>query len=338
MPLFLTFPDWIKPEIIPQLSWLPLRWYGLMYVLAFITTYWLFTVQVKRSGLQVPRETISNFFFSGLAGLLIGARVFATLIYNPDRVYFMTHPWMIFSPWDKTGQFTGFAGMSFHGGLLGTVVGMYTYARVKKLDVLQWADWVFGAFPLGYTFGRLGNFINDELWGRATLAPWGMVFPSGTPLPVSEPWVKHAVDVTGVPIDANGMANLPRHPSQLYEAFGEGILLWLVLWFVFRNRAPFKGFLIGAYLIGYGIVRFVIEYFRNPDKDMDFIIVFQPGTSTSQLDVPLFNFSMGQILCFIMIVAGIVSWWLIGLYHKNKSLLAQAADKKVPRKGAKTQK
>ncbi len=338
MPLFLTFPDWIKPEIIPQLSWLPLRWYGLMYVLAFITTYWLFTVQVKRSGLAISRETISNFFFSGLAGLLVGARLFATLIYDPHRLDFLTHPWMIFSPWDWDGHFTGFAGMSFHGGLLGTVVGMLIYSRVKKLDVLQWADWVFAAFPLGYTFGRFGNFINSELWGRATLAPWGMVFPNGEKLPVSEPWVQHAVDVTGVHVDPDGFANLPRHPSQLYEAFGEGVLLWLVLWVLLKDRVPFKGFLIGAYLIGYGIIRFVIEYFRNPDKGMDFIITFQPGTSTSQLEVPLFNFSMGQILCFIMIVAGILSWWLIGLYHKRKGLLAQAADKKTTRKGAKPQK
>ncbi len=337
MPLFLTFPDWIKPEIFPQLSWLPLRWYGLMYVIAFGITYWLFTWQVKRSGQNISRETISNFFFSGLAGLIVGARIFATLIYSSDRLHYLTNPWLIFWPFDEAGHLTGFAGMSFHGGLLGTVVGMVVYARVKKIDILQWADWVFAAFPLGYTFGRLGNFINSELWGRVTLAPWGMVFPNGEPLPVSEPWVKQAADATGVPV-IGGMANLPRHPSQLYEAFGEGILLWLIFWFLLKDRVPFRGFLIGAYLIGYGVVRFVIEYFRNPDKGMDFIIAFQPGASTSQLDVPLLDFSMGQILCFLMIIAGILSWWLIAKYHQRQGLLAQAADKKTSRKGAKPQK
>jgi len=217
MPLYLTFPDWIKPEII---SGLPIRWYGLMYVVAFALTYWLFTVQVKRSGQTIASETISNFFFSGLAGMLIGARIFATLVYDTSGRYW-ERPWLIFWPFDDAGQFTGFAGMSFHGGLIGVITGVVIYARVKKLNLLEWGDWVVAAFPLGYTFGRLGNFINSELWGRATLAPWGMVFPNGEPLPVATPWVKEAVDQTGVAV-VNGMANLPRHPSQLYEAFGEG--------------------------------------------------------------------------------------------------------------------
>ena len=323
MPLYLTFPDWIKPEII---SGLPIRWYGLMYVVAFALTYWLFTVQVKRSGQTIASETISNFFFSGLAGMLIGARIFATLVYDTSGRYW-ERPWLIFWPFDDAGQFTGFAGMSFHGGLIGVITGVVIYARVKKLNLLEWGDWVVAAFPLGYTFGRLGNFINSELWGRATLAPWGMVFPNGEPLPVATPWVKEAVDQTGVAV-VNGMANLPRHPSQLYEAFGEGLLLWLIFWFLLKDRKPFQGFLIGAYLIAYGVVRFVIEYFRNPDKGLDFIIAFEPGASTSQLHVPLFNFSMGQILCALMIIAGSITLVVMGRWNKRQSLLAAAAKKK----------
>jgi phosphatidylglycerol:prolipoprotein diacylglycerol transferase len=323
MPLYLTFPEWIKPEII---SGLPIRWYGLMYVVAFALTYWLFTVQVKRSGQTISSETISNFFFSGLAGMLIGARIFATLVYDTSGRYW-ERPWLIFWPFDDAGQFTGFAGMSFHGGLIGVITGVILYARVKKLNILEWGDWVVAAFPLGYTFGRLGNFINSELWGRATLAPWGMVFPNGEPLPVSTPWVKEAVDQSGVAV-VNGMANLPRHPSQLYEAFGEGLLLWLIFWFLLKDRKPFQGFLIGAYLIAYGVVRFVIEYFRNPDKGLDFIIAFEPGASTSQLHVPLFNFSMGQILCALMILAGSITLVALGRWHKKQSLLAAATKKK----------
>jgi phosphatidylglycerol:prolipoprotein diacylglycerol transferase len=140
-----------------------------------------------------------------------------------------------------------------------------------------------------------------------------MVFPNGEPLPTSLPWVKDAMAQTGitqtVTLAGSGFVNLPRHPSQLYEALGEGVLLWLVLWFVLRPRKPFKGFLVGAYLIGYGVIRFVIEYFRNPDKGLDFIITLQPGYSTSQLEIPLLNFSMGQILCAAMIVAGIA--WIV---------------------------
>lgn len=331
MPLYLTFPDWIKPEIIPGL---PVRWYGFMYVVAFAFTYWLFQVQAKKSGEVLGKDTVSNFFFSGLAGMLIGARIFATLIYDTSGRYWV-QPWLIFWPFDDSGVFTGFAGMSYHGGLLGAIVGAALYARVKKLDVLKWADWVFAAFPLGYTFGRLGNFINSELWGRVTTSPWGMLFPNGEPLSVKEPWVQEAMSATG--IQATGdYVNLPRHPSQLYEAFGEGLLLWLIFWFLLKDRLPFKGFLIGAYLIGYGVVRFVVEYFRNPDKGLDFIIAFEPGISTSQLQVPLLNFSMGQILCALMIVGGFVTLAVLSAWHKKQSLLAAAQaqpSKKGKRRG-----
>lgn len=325
MPLYFTFPEWLSPEIIPGL---PIRWYGLMYIVAFAITYGLFTYQAKRSGQDIAKETIGNFFFAGLGGMLVGARIFATLIYSENRLEYLTQPWLIFWPFDRNMNFTGFAGMSFHGGLVGVVVGFVLYARAKKIDILQWGDWVVAAFPLGYTFGRLGNFINSELWGRATTAPWGVLFPNGEPLPVSEPWVQDAVNATGVPV-VDGLVNLPRHPSQLYEAFGEGILLWLVFWFL-KDRVPFRGYLIGAYLIGYGAVRFVVEYFRNPDKGLDFIIVFQPGFSTSQLQIPLFNFSMGQILCVLMVVAGVITLWGISAYHKRQALLAAA--KKAPGK------
>lgn len=328
MPLFFTFPEWLSPEIIPGL---PIRWYGLMYIVAFAITYGLFTYQAKRSGQDISKETIGNFFFAGLGGMLVGARIFATLIYSENRFEYLTQPWLIFWPFDRNMNFTGFAGMSFHGGLVGVVVGFVLYARAKKIDLLQWGDWVVAAFPLGYTFGRLGNFINSELWGRVTTAPWGVVFPNGEPLPVSEPWVQDAVNATGVPV-VDGLANLPRHPSQLYEAFGEGILLWLIFWFL-KDRVPFRGYLIGAYLIGYGAVRFVVEYFRNPDKGLDFIIVFQPGFSTSQLQIPLFNFSMGQILCVLMMVAGALTLWGISAYHKRKAALEAAKKPAGKKKG-----
>ena len=315
MPLYLTFPDWIKPEII---SGLPLRWYGLMYVVAFALTYWLFTVQVKRSGQVISKDTIGNFFFSGLAGMLVGARIFATLIYDTSGRYWAA-PWLIFWPFDDAGNFTGFAGMSFHGGLLGVVVGFLLYTRAKKLDMLQWGDWVVAAFPLGYTFGRLGNFINSELWGRVTTAPWGVLFPNGEPVPVKEAWVQAAMNQTGIQT-TDAFVNLPRHPSQLYEAFGEGLVLWFLFWFL-KDRLPFRGFLIGAYLIGYGVVRFVIEYFRNPDKGLDFIIAFEPGVSTSQLQIPLFNFSMGQILCVLMVLAGVLTLVGINAWHKKQANL-----------------
>ena len=326
MPLYLTFPDWIKPEILPGI--LPVRWYGLMYVVAFALTYWLFNLQVKRSGQSISKDTISNFFFSGLAGMLIGARIFATLIYDTSGRYW-SQPWLIFWPFAEAWHFTGFAGMSFHGGLLGVIVGVLVYSRVKKLDLLQWGDWAAAAFPLGYTFGRLGNFINSELWGRVTTVPWGMLFPNGEPVPVKEAWVQDVMHQSGITTN-DALVNLPRHPSQLYEAFGEGLLLWLLFWFVLKDRKPFQGFLIGAYLIAYGAVRFVVEYFRNPDKGLDFIIAFQPGTSTSQLDVPLLNFSMGQLLSSFMILTGVL--FLLFLAYRKKKGLLETAKAKVGKK------
>jgi phosphatidylglycerol:prolipoprotein diacylglycerol transferase len=131
-----------------------------------------------------------------------------------------------------------------------------------------------------------------------------MVFPQATPVPVSEPWVQTALRQTG--ISASGsFVNLPRHPSQLYEALGEGLLLWGLLWLL-KDRKAFDGYLIGVYLVGYGLARFVIEYFRNPDVGLDFIVAFQPASSTSQLEVPLGDFSMGQLLSALMVVGGLL--------------------------------
>jgi phosphatidylglycerol:prolipoprotein diacylglycerol transferase len=161
-----------------------------------------------------------------------------------------------------------------------------------------------------------------------------MLFPTGEKVPTKEPWVQHAMQVTGIS-STDPLVNLPRHPSQLYEAVGEGILLWLLFWFILKDRKPFQGFLMGAYLIGYGVVRFAVEYLRNPDKGLDFILTFQPGFSTSQLDVPLLNFSMGQILSSAMIVGGAIFLVLVSGYHKKKALASaptrEAAKKKRER-------
>lgn len=303
MPLYLTFPEWIKPEILPGI--LPFRWYGLMYIIAFVITYALFNWQVKQKKLDIPKETVANFFFSGLIGLIIGARIFATLIYDTSGVYWQK-PWLIFWPFDERMQFTGLAGMSFHGGLVGVIAGVLIYTKMKKIDLVLWGDMLVAAIPLGYTFGRLGNFINSELWGRVTTLPWGMVFPNGEPLSTKESWVQDVMHQSGISTN-EALVNLPRHPSQLYEALGEGLLLWLVLWFVLRNRAPFKGFMIGCYMMGYGLIRFIIEYFRTPDKGLDFPLMFEPVKTTSHLNISLVNFSTGQIFCFLMIVGGAIA-------------------------------
>jgi phosphatidylglycerol:prolipoprotein diacylglycerol transferase len=171
-------------------------------------------------------------------------------------------------------SFTGISGMSYHGGLIGVILVAWLYIRKAGLDWWRMADLYLPAIPLGYTFGRLGNFINGELFGRVTTASIGMYFPMA-------------------------QAGELRHPSQLYEAFFEGIFLFAVLWSIRKIKMP-KGAMLALYLIGYGTVRFFIEYFRQPDAHLGFV---------------LFSFSMGQVLCLLMIGCGVSL--LIYLHHRQ---------------------
>jgi phosphatidylglycerol:prolipoprotein diacylglycerol transferase len=174
------------------------------------------------------------------------------------------------------------------------------------MDFRDLGDLLVAGIPLGYTFGRLGNFINGELYGRVTTLPIGMVFPHAERFSAKEAWVVDIAQKVGITIpSADALINLPRHPSQLYEALFEGIVLWLVLWFL-RNRKPFKGFMIGCYLIGYGLVRFIIEYFREPDADLGYRLRFVNDGVPPALYSSPFNFSTGQILCALMVVGGLL--------------------------------
>ncbi len=292
------FPSWIHPEILPFLPGFPLRWYGLMYLVAFAVTYVLFRYQVRSRALGYSDDDISGFFLAGIIGLIVGARLFGTLLYDTSGDYWRK-PWLIFWPFGEGGRFVGFMGMSFHGGFVGLLAGTVIYARKKRLDYLEWADMIAVSVPLGYTFGRLGNFINAELWGKVSAAPWAMVFPGAKRFPTSLSWVRDIAEKSGLSLEG-AMINLPRHPSQLYEALFEGIVLWLVLWFVVRRHNPFKGFASAAYVFGYGFVRFFIEYFREPDADLGYILTLgDPNASIHLYTTPL-NFSMGQLLCFLM--------------------------------------
>jgi phosphatidylglycerol:prolipoprotein diacylglycerol transferase len=181
------------------------------------------------------------------------------------------------------------------------------YSRVKRFSFRELGDMFAASIPLGYTFGRLGNFINAELYGRVTTGPLGMLFPHATQLSTSEAWVREAAEKCGIAI-SGAYVNLPRYPSQLYEMIFEGVILWAIIW-AFRNRKPFKGFLVGLYFLGYGLFRFFIEYFREPDEDLGYRVEFVKSNMPPAYTHPPFSFSTGQILCFCMITFGIV--WLI---------------------------
>jgi phosphatidylglycerol:prolipoprotein diacylglycerol transferase len=302
MLLSIDFPSWLKPEIIPGL---PFRWYGLMYILAFATAFLLYRRQIKERHFPMSEEQLYSLFTWGILGILLGARLFATIVYETSDIY-KQQPWLVFWPF-RNGQFTGLMGMSYHGGAIGCLLAVIIASKVKHFSFREIGDMFAASVPLGYTFGRLGNFINAELYGRVTTGPMGMVFPHARPLSISEDWVQEAADATGATI-TNGWVNLPRHPSQLYELLFEGIILWAIIW-VLRNHKPFKGFLMGLYFLGYGFFRFFIEYFREPDEDLGYRIEFVKSTVSAAYTHPPLSFSTGQILCTLMILFGII--WII---------------------------
>lgn len=260
-------PEHIDPVIF-QIGSFRMQYYGLMYLVAFAVAYFLAVYRLKTEDRwRFSIEHLQGLITAMIIGLIIGARIGYVIFYNFG--YYAEHPLEIFLPFrfQNGFEFTGISGMSYHGGLIGTIVGLCFYARKYKLGIRNSLDLLAPCGAAGYTFGRLGNFINGELWGRVTTAPIGMYFPA-----------------------ADG--DVLRHPSQLYEAFGEGILLFLILW-SFRRRVETPGAMFSFYLIGYGAIRFIIEFFREPDRHLGFIFL---------------SFSMGQILSSGMILAG------IGLY------------------------
>jgi phosphatidylglycerol:prolipoprotein diacylglycerol transferase len=256
-------PEHMDPVIL-QIGSFKLQYYGLMYIVAFAITYGLATYRLRREDrFQIDEEQLQGLMTAMILGLIVGARLGYVLFYNFS--YYLHHPLEIVLPFEFSGgfRFAGITGMSYHGGLIGVVVATVIFVRKNRLDFFGMADLIVPCIPLGYTFGRLGNFINGELFGRVTTHPIGMFFPF-----------------------APGPGR--RHPSQLYEAFFEGIVLFIVLWTV-KNRVTTRGAMLALYLMGYGLVRFFIEYARQPDAHLGFIF---------------FSLSMGQLLCLAMIMAG----------------------------------
>ena len=257
-------PENINPNLITIGSF-QIRYYGLMYLLAFATVYLLIQYRLKREKTGIAQKVIEDYFFWMIPLVLAGGRLGYVLFYNLG--YYIKHPLEIALPFEFTNGFkyTGIYGMSYHGALIAVIFGTVMFCRKNKVDFWRLTDLVISAFPLGYTFGRIGNFINGELYGRPTDSFLGMYFP----------------------LDPTGQL---RHASQLYEAFFEGIFLFVILWNLRQNKR-FSRLLFTVYLIGYGVVRFFLEFLRQPDAQLGFIFGW---------------LTMGQILCLAMIAAG--SW------------------------------
>jgi phosphatidylglycerol:prolipoprotein diacylglycerol transferase len=263
-----NLPSHMNPAIFTIGSF-SLRWYSVMYLMALLTVYLLTSWRIRRGEVSVPptSDSLADLLITSILGIILGGRLGYVLFY--DFSYFAHHPLEILLPFSFEGGFhyVGFSGMSFHGGLVGVLLVFTVIARRRRWSLMQLLDGLAPAIPLGYTFGRLGNFINGELYGRVTQSALGMHFPAAP------------------------TADL-RFPSQLFEAFGEGLLLFTILW-PLRNRRPFPGFLSGCYLFGYGAVRFLVEFTREPDTQLGFVIG---------------PFTMGQVLCFAMMAAAVGLW------------------------------
>ncbi len=272
----MNYPD-IDPVLV-HIGPLQVRWYGLMYVIAFLAAYFVIKHQEKRRPMGLSPRLIQDLIIYLLVGLVIGARAGYILFYQYMNLQDYTHhPLEIIAVWH--------GGMSFHGGLIGVVAAGWWFSRRKRTPFWALADRVIVAAPIGLGLGRIGNFINGELFGRPSDLPWAMVFPGGGPL--------------------------ARHPSQLYEGLFEGLILFLILLWLNRKKVP-EGFLLGTFLLGYGLFRFFLEFFREPDPQLGFI---------------LGPFTMGQALCVIMMVIGILLLWYRSRHGSTRAKMGSFHEK-----------
>lgn len=265
----IPFPD-IDPVAI-SLGPLAIRWYALAYLAGFIGGWrYVLWVAGKNPDQRPNKVDIDDFVSWGIIGVILGGRVGYALFYQ--TALYLYHPLEVLKIWH--------GGMSFHGGAAGMILAMILYAWRKKIPLLRLTDWVCCAVPIGLFFGRIANFINGELFGRVTDVPWGIVFPRG--------------------------GEMPRHPSQLYEATLEGFVLFFIL-FALANMKSVRahpGVISGVFLIGYAIGRITVEFFREPDVQLGFLL----GGAT-----------MGQLLCVPMIIGGLTC---IAVAMKNRASTA----------------
>lgn len=255
----------VHPQFDPialKLGPLAIHWYGLTYLAAFGLFLLLASLRVKQAQFAAKgwqRQDVDDLLFFGVLGVVLGGRLGYVLFYKPG--FYLDHLSQVFAVWK--------GGMAFHGGLLGVIAAMALFAYLRKRNFFEVTDLIAPCVPTGLAAGRIGNFINGELWGRAAdpSLPWAMVFPQSG-------------------------SDMPRHPSQLYQFSMEGILLFVLLWF-YAKKPRATGQVSGMFLIGYGVFRFIAEYFREPDDFLGLLAL---------------NMSMGQWLCVPMIALGALIW------------------------------
>ncbi|MBT8420791.1 MAG: prolipoprotein diacylglyceryl transferase [Gammaproteobacteria bacterium] len=244
-----------------QLGPVAIHWYGVMYLVAFGTAWWLGRIRAIEVYRGWQPAAMDDIVFYCAMGAVLGGRIGHMLFY--DLEHFLRSPWVLFQVWR--------GGMSFHGGLLGVLLAMWWYARRQGRSFFEVTDFIAPLIPPGLGVGRLGNFINGELWGKATDVPWAVVFPR------------------------TDLERLPRHPSQLYEAFLEGVVLFVVLWLFSKKPRPAMA-VSGLFLVGYGFFRFLVEFIRVPDQPLGYL-AFDWLTMGQVLSIPML--AVGSVLLFL---------------------------------------
>ncbi|MCD4759050.1 MAG: prolipoprotein diacylglyceryl transferase [Arcobacteraceae bacterium] len=239
------------------------HWYGIMYALALLTAIYTAHWIIKNDNLDISKDTLDSYIWWVELGVILGARIGYIVFYDPNTTYYLTHPWQIFNPFGEDGSFIGISGMSYHGAVIGFILASYLFCKKYKISFLFITDIAVIAISFGYIFGRIGNFLNKELVGRVTEVPWGIY-------------------VDGI----------LRHPSALYEAFLEGLVIFVVL-FVLRTKKQFDGQIAVLYLILYSVMRIIAELFRQPDVQLGFLL------GTDWLTMGILISSSFSILCII---------------------------------------
>lgn len=260
----MTHPDF--DPIAVSVGPLNIHWYGIMYLCAFASAWWLAMHRAKAPHAVINQAQVENLITYGAFGVILGGRLGYVVFYNFD--YWMSDPLWLFRIWE--------GGMSFHGGLVGVLIAMFIYAHRLHVSYIGLTDFVAPMVPLGLGFGRLGNFIGQELWGRPTDSSWGMVFPK----------------------DPEGLA---RHPSQLYQGALEGLVIFFVLYWYSREPRP-RGAVSGLFLVLYACFRFLVEFVREPDKGIELIMGWM--TRGQVLSLPLFILGISLLVIAYSSVAG----------------------------------
>lgn len=242
-----------------------IHWYGMMYIFAFFAGWGIARYFTAKPYANFTKHDVEDLITYIILGVILGGRIGYILFY--DLPYYCEHPMDIFKIWQ--------GGMSFHGGFTGVLLATLYWAHKNKKDYIELTDFIAPCVPIGLFFGRIGNFINGELWGKESTLPWAVIFPSG--------------------------GNVPRHPSQLYEAGLEGLVLFLVLFFIAQKNPP-KGFLSAIFCIGYALARSFVEFYRIPDPQYGYFLGF---------------ITMGQILCLPMFLIGVILLYLSKKWKAN---------------------